>query len=937
MRNLTFAGAVILAGLLAGEPGAQVRNPDGLAVITGNRAYQYGVPEVSYPHRDAAAFRYYVVDVLGFDPENAIHKKDADRATLERVWGNRDSLWWSKLWRYLHPGGSSDVMAFYSGHGIPGLDDKRGYLSSVNTSDNARQRGVLAEQKAIVQAPTENPPGTEKTPRVEEYPSGRRFRDCPACPELVVVPAGSYEMGSLEPQPYHMPEPQPVHEVTIGKPFAVGVFEITREQFGRFVEAAPHYAGNTCYTGGSDRWKMTSDRHWRDPGFVQTGQHPVVCVNWEDAQAYVEWLSQETGQAYRLLSEAEWEYVARGGPRSRGYRYAGSNKPYSVAWYDMNSRDTTHPVGQKEPNELGLYDLSGNVEEWVEDCWHSSYRGAPVDGGAEVRGECDLRVSRGGSLRSRHWFISSTTRGAGKAIGRNSSTGFRVARMLTEEARRRHAAAHQRAAKLKELLPSLLDNLKQQMVPVQGGPFLMGCAEEQQDCGFNEQPAHRVRVGSFEISKYEVPQELWEVVMGKNPSGFRNCPRCPVWGISWEDVQAFLMKLNALTGERYRLPTEAEWEYAARGGLRSRGYRYAGNVTPDSVAWYDENSGDKSRPVGQKLANELGLYDMSGNVAEWIEDCWHYSYRGAPVDGEAWDEKGCYKRPMRGGSYDDSSKSLHLAYRTNELPQYRSNNVGFRVARTPTEEARRRHAAAQQRAAKLKELLPSLLDNLKQQMVTVQGGPFLMGCAEEQQDCGYHEQPVHRVRVRSFEISKYEVTQELWEAVMGENPSRFRNCPQCPIEEVSWKDVQAFLKKLNTLTGKRYRLPTEAEWEYAARGGQRSRGYEYAGSGTPEPVAWYGENSGRTTHPVGQKKPNELGLYDMSGNVAEWVQDRINLSYADTPVNGEAWESEGRSERVYRGGSSDGIRRDLRSAARNWWSTDLRIDSLGVRVARTLE
>ena len=151
-------------------------------------------------------------------------------------------------------------------------------------------------------------------------------------------------------------------------------------------------------------------------------------------------------------------------------------------------------------------------------------------------------------------------------------------------------------------------------------------------------------------------------------------------------------------------------------------------------------------------------------------------------------------------------------------------------------------------------------------------------------DCGEDEQPAHRVAVSSFEISTYEVTQEVWEAVMGENPSRFTNCPQCPVEQVSWDDVQEFLQKLNTRDG-RYRLPTEAEWEYAARGGQESRGYTYAGGDTLDAVAWYGGNSGRRPRPVGQKAPNELGLYDMSGNVREWVADWYDDYPADSAVD----------------------------------------------------
>ena len=446
------------------------------------------------------------------------------------------------------------------------------------------------------------------------------------------------------------------------------------------------------------------------------------------------------------------------------------------------------------------------------------------------------------------------------------------------------------------------------MVHVQGGTFRMGCTAEQRDCDDDEEPVHRVRVSDFEISQYEVTQALWETVMGEDPSGFEGCGQCPVESVSWDDVQMFLKKLNELTGEEYRLPTEAEWEYAARGGQRSRGYQYAGSETLDVVAWYDATSGGKTHPVGQKEPNELGLYDMSGNVLEWTQDCWNDNYRGAPSDGRAWESGNCEQRVLRGGSWSDKPGGFRSAFRLMDLTGNRYGNVGFRLARTL----------------------------LEIQMVHVQGGTFRMGCTAEQRDCDDDEEPVHRVRVSDFEISQYEVTQALWETVMGEDPSGFEGCGQCPVESVSWDDVQMFLKKLNELTGEEYRLPTEAEWEYAARGGQRSRGYQYAGSETLDVVAWYDATSGGKTHPVGQKEPNELGLYDMSGNVLEWTQDCWNDNYRGAPSDGRAWESGNCEQRVLRGGSWYDSPRFLRSALRFGGTAGNRDNSYGFRLARTL-
>lgn len=187
------------------------------------------------------------------------------------------------------------------------------------------------------------------------------------------------------------------------------------------------------------------------------------------------------------------------------------------------------------------------------------------------------------------------------------------------------------------------------------------------------------------------------------------------------------------------------------------------------------------------------------------------------------------------------------------------------------------------------------------EMVHVEEGTFTMGATAEQGDDAYdNEKPAHEVTLSNYVIGKFEVTQALWTAVMGNNPSRFKG-ENRPVECVSWNDCQAFVKKLNGLTGENFRLPTEAEWEYAARGGNKSKGYKYSGSNDIDEVAWYDGNSGSLTHPVGTKKPNELGIYDMSGNVWEWCNDWYGV-YTSTPANNPIEPSSG-GYRVIRGGS----------------------------------
>ncbi len=221
------------------------------------------------------------------------------------------------------------------------------------------------------------------------------------------------------------------------------------------------------------------------------------------------------------------------------------------------------------------------------------------------------------------------------------------------------------------------------MVRVAAGSFTMGCKDAQRDgdCTDNEKPPRDVQVAAFSIGKYEVTQAQWRAVMDRNPSGNEGCDQCPVENVSWNDIQDFLKKLNAMTGKRYRLPTEAEWEYAARGGNKSKNFLYSGSKTLGDVAWYDDNSGSETHPVGKKAANELGLYDMSGNVWEWCEDNWHDNYKGAPKDERAWvdSSRGGY-RVLRGGSWSYDAGSCRVAYRDSDNPTYQFSYYGFRLA-----------------------------------------------------------------------------------------------------------------------------------------------------------------------------------------------------------------------------------------------------------------
>ena len=306
-------------------------------------------------------------------------------------------------------------------------------------------------------------------------PAGTTFRDCPECPEMVVVPAGTFLMdGSSGYVVGHS-----VYRMTIRDPFAVGVYEVTRGEFARFVSATGRSMGDTCHTyedelkQRSGRWtyeaglQERSGRHWRNPGFSQTDEHPVVCVSWEDAKAYVEWLSRGTGKGYRLMSDVEWEYVARGGTeKSWSWRYRWE-KPgrcryvQYVNWadgvvdcyesYGLGVR-WTEPVGSDSANGFGLYDMHRNVMEWRDcygggswtslidmhrnvmerrDCYGGGSWTSLIDTHRTVMECMDCRRPHGGSWRSVPRGLLGAYRGGFLTRDRNSNVGFRVARTLT--------------------------------------------------------------------------------------------------------------------------------------------------------------------------------------------------------------------------------------------------------------------------------------------------------------------------------------------------------------------------------------------------------------------------------------------------------------------------------------------------------------------------
>lgn len=267
---------------------------------------------------------------------------------------------------------------------------------------------------------------------------GQRFKDCSDCPEMVVVPAGTFIMGSPPNEPQREGKREDQVKVTIARPFAVGVFAVTRGEFAAFVSATNHALDQGCYFWTGATWEERSDRSWRSPGFAQDDGHPVTCVDLRAAKAYAGWLSAKTGKVYRLPSETEREYVTRAGTStpfwwgsSISTHAANYNGKFRYARGSQGAwRQRTLPVESFRPNPWGLYNVHGNVWDWTDDCWNENNAGNPGDGSVRETGDCTWRVVRGGAWNYSPTYLRAAYRYWNLPHNRSSVQGFRVARAL---------------------------------------------------------------------------------------------------------------------------------------------------------------------------------------------------------------------------------------------------------------------------------------------------------------------------------------------------------------------------------------------------------------------------------------------------------------------------------------------------------------------------
>jgi formylglycine-generating enzyme required for sulfatase activity len=489
------------------------------------------------------------------------------------------------------------------------------------------------------------------------------FEDCAECPTMVRIPAGTFIQGSAPEYADPFGSNQPQRSVDVPA-FAMGQTEVTFDQW------------NACVADG----RCTPVENARGEGAL-----PVNYVGKDDARDFARWLTAKTNAYYRLPSESEWEYATRAGTTTRFN--TGDCITTDQANFDGGRpaqgcptgtyRGETLPVASFAPNDFGLYDTHGNLTEWIRDCSNPNYEGAPTDGRAWQTGDCSLARHRGGGYNSAASTVASATRHVLEFARYN---GFRVAR----------------------LVPQTFSDCEEcpTMVKVRGGAFTQGSPADESPWSSDddEQPQRIVNLSSFAIGQTEVTFNQWEACVAdggcrpiQDDHGWGRGHR-PVVGVSWNDAQNFVGWLSRKTGQEYRLPSESEWEYAARAGTVSR-FNTGECITTDQANFdgrYPDPGcpegilRDETVPVGRFAPNAFGLYDTHGNVAEWVEDCYRADYSGAPTDGSAWTRDSCDLGILRGGGWGQAPGfgALRSADRERQYRHVGQNYYGFRVARS---------------------------------------------------------------------------------------------------------------------------------------------------------------------------------------------------------------------------------------------------------------
>ncbi len=603
------------------------------------------------------------------------------------------------------------------------------------------------------------------------------------------------------------------------------------------------------------------------PSGVNTDNLPVENVSWDNVQEFIVKLNEKTGKTYALPTTIQWEYAARGGVA--GQKYSGSDNIDQVAWYGENSDYSIHAVGTKAPNNWGLHDMSGNVWEW---CKETRY---------VEKSESDLenRVHRGGSYIDCEGTLQDglyCNYVDSESDYRRDELGFRL--ILTNAGKTEEHTWYRDADG--DGYGNCDDWIKAMKQPA-------GYVADNTDCDDND------------------------------PANWNNCET--------SDINTEAIGIVTKTSAIFKIPI-----------IREDSYRWNKDETPQHHIEFSAmiDISDKSS-FGLLLSKDEWNYnETQGSIEELLKG------RGLGGQGQP---VAFYNHSMR----EDCNVFFYYSepYIVIELAGLFTIDLLFQDSPAICSYSLDGFKAFQPQGhikIQYKDILPDNSDIMEtftnefgMKFVKIPAGTFMMGALDDSNTIT-DEKPRHQVKLtKDFYMQTTEVTQGQWEQIMGTNPSFFQgnnlrlveHPENWPVESVSWNDVQDFISKLNERTGKTYALPTEAQWEYAARGGME--GQIYSGSDNVDEVGWYwADGWGGRTHQVGQKKPNAWGLYDMSGNVNEWCQDWYSYRYYENSPLVDPTGPESGENHVIRGGCCSDDASNLRSAYRNHYAPGIGFESL---------
>ena len=678
-------------------------------------------------------------------------------------------------------------------------------------------------------------------------------------------------------------------------------------------DISDYYIGETEVT--QELWQAVMGSN--PSNFSGNPQRPVEKVSWNDCQDFIAALNELTGENFRLPNSLEWKYAAKGGNKSNGYPYSGSNTVGDVAWYDGNSDNRTHDVKTLSPNELGIYDMSGNVQEWTKTTstggFYRFYGGAFCHKSDYCTVTYSSYTSPSTKVKDIGFRLCATTitnsdtpeEPAAPTAPTNlvaTATGQTTISLTWD------AVQNATSYKVYNNGNLVVSDLTATTYTVEG--LTAGTEYCYYVTAVNE--AGESAASTSACATTEDPEEPEEPTAPAAPTNLvATATGQTTISLSWDAVQN-ATSYNVYNGETVVVEGLTAISYTVEG--LTAGTQYCYNVTAVNEAGESDYSTEacaitESAPTAPAAPTNLvatanGQTEISLSWAA-VQNATNYNvYNGETLVVEG----------LTVTSYTVEGLTAGTDYCYNVTAV---NEIGESEHSTEA-------CATTEEAPIVIETIT--VNGVSFNMIQVDGGTFRMGSVYDPldgiTDCE-DETPAHNVTLTTYSIGETVVTQELYTAVMGSNPSHYNDKPQRPVECVTWDDCQTFITKLNELTGKKFRLPTEAEWEYAARGGNRSKGYMYSGSNDVDEVAWYLGNKDEEfpIREVKLKKANELGIYDMSGNVWEWCNDYYGrMYYSESPAinpQGPDQAETSTKHRVCRGGDAGHNHEYLRVAKRN--------------------